>query len=716
MKHFLSIKGLLCLLFISFAGFHASAQYNLVWADEFDGTRLDSSKWNVEKNIGIWNTGGNRELEHYRKENVTLADDGSGNKCLIITAKKESYNGYSFTSGKIDTRGKFSVKYGKIEARIKMPNSANGLWPGFWLLGYTPDVWPKCGEIDVAELGMKSAITAGNVNKALSGALHWDNNGAGADYGKVTALGYNMNDDYHVYQLVWTKNLVKMYIDGVEYYAMTTPAAEEFNTNPYFIIFNLAVGGMFPDIYSADGITCPIPGKMMIDYIRVYQQAGEGEINATPNKVYSNFGVYDETSVYNFKLDLDADAKVTSSGLTAATKTPFEGTSSLSYTTAAGQDFNLAIEVPAGKNMLNYLNGSLQFKIKTNFTGDLKIGVSNSETGGASTTITSTSENNFERNNNWVNVVVPISSLLPSINYEHIVQLINISGVGEAGAHLEIDKVFWSETVPSTDKYFGLFTENPNISNKIVIDNTTVNLYIWENTLTTITNTKFYEGKADLSFKGAAGKTWFGYGIASTNPVDLTAYKNGSLHLTLKTSASNEFWLGIGGANKTEGKVTFPANAGKYGFARDGKWHTIEIPMSDLLSGGLDLSGCGNVFMLGGVGVPSAITVDDVYLSTDGSVAENPAINPETPPVTSVKNSTINEIVVLPNPASDYLYLKGAGSLNSVEILDITGKCLSKQVQISENEQISISGLTSGMYFVRLNGNNQSQVLKFMKK
>nr|HPR62491.1 glycoside hydrolase family 16 protein [Prolixibacteraceae bacterium] len=137
--------------------------YQLVWEDQFNGNSLDSTKWNTENQVGIWNTGGNSEFQHYKSENVTVGDDGNGNNCLIITAKEEQFGGYHYTSGRVNTRGKFAFRRGKLEASIKIPDLANGLWPAFWTLGYTPVGWPDCGEIDVLEMGHAAGIAMGKV-------------------------------------------------------------------------------------------------------------------------------------------------------------------------------------------------------------------------------------------------------------------------------------------------------------------------------------------------------------------------------------------------------------------------------------------------------------------------------------------------------------------------------------------------------------------------
>ena len=137
----------------------AGAQtWELVWEDPFDGQTLDSSIWSIEEKKGIWNTGQNAEFQRYRRENVQVGDDGNGNNCLILTAKEEKYKGFSYTSGKVFTKGKFAFRRGKLEAAIRVPDLANGLWPAFWTLGYVPLRWPDKGEIDIMEMGHASAI------------------------------------------------------------------------------------------------------------------------------------------------------------------------------------------------------------------------------------------------------------------------------------------------------------------------------------------------------------------------------------------------------------------------------------------------------------------------------------------------------------------------------------------------------------------------------
>ena len=120
--------------------------YTLRWSDEFDGAALDMKKWTIETGADGW---GNHELQDYTNgENIAIE---SGK--LVIEARKEPSNGATYTSSRIMTHGKFAQRYGRIEARIKLPYG-QGMWPAFWMLGENIDTvgYPTCGEIDIMEM------------------------------------------------------------------------------------------------------------------------------------------------------------------------------------------------------------------------------------------------------------------------------------------------------------------------------------------------------------------------------------------------------------------------------------------------------------------------------------------------------------------------------------------------------------------------------------
>lgn len=268
-----------------------SAQnYTLVWEDNFNKSTINTKNWTINVD---GNGGGNRELQYYRKENISIEKERkTGASCLVITAKKQNYMGKPATSGRISSLDKKSFQFGKIEARIKMPKTANGLWPAFWMLGADQKtaVWPKCGEIDIVEMGKITGIKSGVQERYFNGACHWGESWNGGSYpnkGISTTNSYSLQDGFHTYTLFWTPNSITMYLDlekfpnAKPYYEMPiTGESKENETSryfrkPFYLIFNLAVGGTFSEIYDIKEITAldGVDAKMYVDYVRVYQLA-----------------------------------------------------------------------------------------------------------------------------------------------------------------------------------------------------------------------------------------------------------------------------------------------------------------------------------------------------------------------------------------------------------------------------------------------------------
>ena len=265
-----------------------------MWEDNFDNPILNESQhWTIEVN---GDGGGNNEMQYYRRENISIEKHPSGVNCLVISAKRESFGGKLITSGRLVTRGNVSAKYGKIEARIKLPSTANGLWPAFWMMGedYSSVGWPRCGEIDILEMGNANGISRGTQDKYFNGACHWGENWT--YYAKDNTAGYSLQDDFHLFTMIWDESNIKMYLDldkypnNTSYYEMSIAGQRVAGQVSYYfhkqfgILFNLAVGGNFTGITGNANIAkitaLPIDGtpvKMYIDYVRIYQKGVAGE-------------------------------------------------------------------------------------------------------------------------------------------------------------------------------------------------------------------------------------------------------------------------------------------------------------------------------------------------------------------------------------------------------------------------------------------------------
>ncbi|MDG1279549.1 MAG: glycoside hydrolase family 16 protein [Algoriphagus sp.] len=232
----------------------------LVWEDDFTGNSLNTSNWSFETGRGQ-NGWGNNELQFYRRENTSLQD---GN--LIITAKKESFEGSEYTSSRLITLNKQQFRYGRIDIRAVMPRG-QGLWPALWMLGsnFNTVGWPACGEIDIMEM-----IGGQGRENTVHGTVHWDNNGSRAQFGGEKKLTTGtLADEFHVYSITWDATTIRWFIDDIQYHVIdTTPAELDEFRRQFFFIFNVAVGGDWPG--SPDNSTT-FPQHMIVDYVRVFQ-------------------------------------------------------------------------------------------------------------------------------------------------------------------------------------------------------------------------------------------------------------------------------------------------------------------------------------------------------------------------------------------------------------------------------------------------------------
>ncbi|MFC2084115.1 family 16 glycosylhydrolase [Bacteroidota bacterium] len=240
-----------------------SQNYELVWLENFNGDEVDLGSWTYETG-GNWY---NNELQYYtnRAEN-SFIEDGK----LVIVARKENFGGRNYTSARLKTQGKKFFKYGRIDARIKMPYG-QGIWPAFWMMGENSSQagWPACGEIDIVEM----IGGQGNEN-VVHGTAHWEHDYQLASYGGTTVLGSGiLADDFHIYSIEWNKDFIKWYFDSNPYVTIdiTPNQLSEFHQEFYFIV-NLAVGGNWPGNPDA---TTQFPQRMEIDYIRVFQDKSE---------------------------------------------------------------------------------------------------------------------------------------------------------------------------------------------------------------------------------------------------------------------------------------------------------------------------------------------------------------------------------------------------------------------------------------------------------
>jgi beta-glucanase (GH16 family) len=265
----------------------ASAQWTLVWSDEFNGANgaaPDGSKWTYDTGGGGW---GNGELQTYCAPGSNAAPCSAANPNayqsggqLVVRARNA---GGTWTSARLKTQGVAQFQYGRIEARMRLPVGA-GLWPAFWMLG--TDIgsvgWPQCGEQDIME--WVNSYGPSTTSSTLHGPGY---SGGGGIGGSFTFPNGGRVDDggFHTYGVIWSPNRMDFYRDNVNGPFFTvTPASIPGGTqwvfnHPFFLILNLAIGGGgFPGNTNA---STPNPALLLVDYVRVYQASGGGSLNGT---------------------------------------------------------------------------------------------------------------------------------------------------------------------------------------------------------------------------------------------------------------------------------------------------------------------------------------------------------------------------------------------------------------------------------------------------
>lgn len=259
--------------------------HKLVWSDEFDGTALNATNWNVRNNESHCCQLGKQELELYMADEVSVADGflhlRTRHRSMVGPTSKGTVQTYNFTSGWIDTKGKFSRLGGRFEANCSLPTTAaTGIWPAFWLLPEGDACWPTGGEIDIFELDGPKLF-----NEVFA-SYHWAPPGAancGRDKAPIPGAGHkpagagaNWQTGWHVYAVEWetaagTQKLT-YFLDGVPYFTRT---AEEVDLPPsaMYVIFDQAVDpvlfpptrGHLPPAYEGDGV------ELRVDWVRVWE-------------------------------------------------------------------------------------------------------------------------------------------------------------------------------------------------------------------------------------------------------------------------------------------------------------------------------------------------------------------------------------------------------------------------------------------------------------
>lgn len=244
--------------------------WKLVWKEDFSGKKVNEKKWNILTR----ETSKHGELQYYVPDEVYIQDG-----CLRIRSNKREFGDKHYTSGRLDTKDKVVITYGRVEIKGKLP-VGKGLWPAYWLYPQNRDWLMECTMRDAIAKGQESMIpefrpwyteidimeVLGDQPSVFYATFHYDSfkGERKNSSGKYTAP-FSFADDFHLFVLDWEPESIRWYIDGKLVHRVTANVPH----TPHFLIINTAIGGSWP---GEPNETTVFPQYHDIDYIKIYQR------------------------------------------------------------------------------------------------------------------------------------------------------------------------------------------------------------------------------------------------------------------------------------------------------------------------------------------------------------------------------------------------------------------------------------------------------------
>lgn len=454
----------------------------LLWSEEFNGNSVNTGVWNLQDGngcqIGLCGYG-NAELQYYSPNNASIVNVPfeSGTRALAIQARSQTIGSNVFTSARLDTKNKVQVQYGMIEVRMATPNLGTGLWPAAWMLGVSPQTWPRNGEIDIMEMGHKASgraeggapssnhFVGSNVITWQQAACVPGNESCAASTAWQTKNWYvpqnSLANRFVTYRFYWDESQMRFTTvdNGVEHnmYNAPLPVNSSALQAPFYLLLNMAVGGNFTDAANPGQVTAPLPATMYVDYVRVYQMDGKGQVklgDQTVPEVAGKFGVFTDTTAVNNKLvaGTSSDIFLWNAASTGAGNTaPFEGNNVIAWNyTTPGQWFGGGIQARQARNLSNYrANGTVKFRIRIPANVGFRIGIGDTYTNQNWVNFpANTTAYGLTRNGQWAQASIPVSTLLgPLVAAQSLHDIFMISSIDGAlpssSFQFAIDDIVW---------------------------------------------------------------------------------------------------------------------------------------------------------------------------------------------------------------------------------------------------------------------------------
>ena len=488
------MKSYIFIFLIIISEFSTAQIGEIIWEENFDN--LDN--WLIETGNGSWGWG-NGELQYYSENNVEISEilNEPGNNGLHIIGKEESGsnivdqwgNPLNYTSGKITSKSKISVQYGMIETRALVPDIDLGGWPAVWMLGTANYNWPRCGELDMMEMGHTQAFrdlhdehnggngnNNSNVNQMVGAnaifyadeAVNEDNPSGAAsiswdpddDYCRPYYNYDNLNNRFLTYRIYWDPDSIRFTIidDGSEYdfYTDIFPidsVSDEFNA-PFFFNINLAIGGTLTDAYNLGDpgsglpISLPLPTSMYVDYIQIREWNGHGNVHIGPPEFEGGtYGLFTDTTPVDNGLipGENAEIYVWEGTLSEGSIPPFEGENGITWTSTGLGWFGAGIMSIQPVNLFNFGDGYLKFRIKIPSNVSFQIGIIDAWGNQSYVEFPSgQTKYGLVRDGDWGQASIPIDDIrgdyidLRMLSYEFVILEVN-----GASCEFALDDIYW---------------------------------------------------------------------------------------------------------------------------------------------------------------------------------------------------------------------------------------------------------------------------------
>jgi beta-glucanase (GH16 family) len=233
-------------------------EWKLVWEENFDGERFDTSRWSkIPRGTSDWNRHMSDHDSCYRVSGGQLILRGTRNECLPGDPSP-------YLTGGLYTKDKVGFGHGRLEIRARL-GTARGAWPAFWLLPFDNSTWPHGGEIDIMERLNGDSIAYQTVHSIYTYELKIKDPPPGAT-GKIDPDGYN------VYAVELHADSLSFFINGEHtftYPRVETDKPEQFPFDrAFYLLLDMQLGGSWVGKVEP----AELPVEMWIDWVRFYKK------------------------------------------------------------------------------------------------------------------------------------------------------------------------------------------------------------------------------------------------------------------------------------------------------------------------------------------------------------------------------------------------------------------------------------------------------------